>query len=102
MHADLITGRQINRTIGIKELGILVNENINPPCNGYAINWLKMSSEEEASVTFPFSGNVSSAGEGDLTIDEDASTISLFANPPVVPNLSIGGRRMREESAGGS
>ena len=62
-----------------------MNEFINPPCNSHSIRSMDMSStEEEESVRFPFR-SVSSAEEGELAIDEVASTISLFPNPPVSP-----------------
>ena len=47
---------------------------------------------EENKLTSPFTGSVSSAGGLELVIDIEASTISLFFNSSVVPDLILGAR----------
>ena len=50
-----------------------------------------------SSVTGPFNESVSSSAEGDLAIDEKASTVSIALNRCVVTDLSVAVRE-REES----
>ena len=88
MHADIIAS-QINQTLK-KIFRNFLNECVNPPCNSsLATSYVKsVMSSFEGRVAALFTEGVSSSAEGELAIDEIASTVSLAPNVCVVPGLS--------------
>ena len=102
MHADVITGRQINQTLN-KIIKNFMNKYVNPPC----FNWLAISdsishlhlprrslllikskSDEEVRVMSPFGGSVAS-DEPELAIDEGILESSVVPNLQFVPNSTV-------------
>ena len=75
-----------------------MNEHINPPCNSsLATSCTKSvmaSSCGKGKVAALFTDGVSSSGEGELAIEETASTVSIAPNVCVVPEMSVA---VREE-----
>ena len=99
IHADVIAGRQVIR-LKINYLGIFMNEYINPPCrSSLATSCIKSamtSSYDDGKVATLFTDCVSNSAEGQLAIDETASTVSLAPNLCVVPDLSVAVREGEE------
>ena len=89
MHADVIAGRQIIQTFK-KIIGNWMNKNINPTFNSSLATSCAESimASSESRVAALFTEGVSSSAEGELTIDETASTVSLAPNVCVVPGVS--------------
>ena len=75
-----------------------MNESLNPPCDSsLATSWIKSaiaSSFGEGKLAALFFDGVSSSAEGELAIDETASTVILAPDLWVVPVLSVA---VREE-----
>ena len=69
-----------------------MNEVINPPCKSSVatscVESAISSSSDEKKTAAPFIEGVSSTTEGELAIDENASTVSLAINPCFVHDLS--------------
>ena len=76
-----------------------MNKYVNPLCNSsLATSCAKSvmaSSCCECKVASPFTEGVSSSAEGELAIDETASTVSLAPNVCVVPGVSAAVRVRR-------
>ena len=89
MHADVFAGRQINQTLN-KIMKNFMIKYVNPPCNSsLATSCAKFIMViSEGRVAALFTEGVSSSAEGELAIDETASTVSLAPNVCVVPGLS--------------
>ena len=89
MHADVIAGRKNIQTL-YKILNKLMNKYVNPPCNSLLATSCAKSimAISEGTVAALFTEGVSSSPEGELAIDETASTMSLASNDCVVPGLS--------------
>ena len=70
-----------------------MNKNINPPCNSSLLTSCAKSAMTsscgEVKVATLFTEGVSSSAEGELAIDETASTVSLAPNFCVVPGISV-------------
>ena len=66
-------------------------ECITPPCTSSVakscVEYAMASSSDEGKLAASFTEGVSSSAEGELAIDEIASTVSLAPNPCVVPNM---------------
>ena len=77
-----------------------MNEYVNPPCNSsLATSCAKSvmaSSCGEDKVAALFTEDVLISAEGELTIDETASTVSLAPNVCVVPEMSAAVRAGEE------
>ena len=67
-----------------------MNEIINPPCNSSLATSCAKSvmANSEGKVAALFTAGVSSSAEGELAIDQTASTVSLAPNVCVVPGVS--------------
>ena len=89
MHADVIAGRQINQTLN-RLIKKVMNKHVTPPFNSsLATSYVKsIMASSEGRVAAVFTGGVSSSAEGELAIDETASTVSLASNVCVVPGVS--------------
>ena len=78
-----------------------MNECLNPPCSSSVatscVEPTMASSSDEGRVTAPFFEGVSISAEGELAIDENASTVSLVPNPCVVPDLSLAVQEGQEQ-----
>ena len=87
----------------IKQIGIFRNEYTNPPCtSSLAASCIKsamVNSCDGAKVAAPFTEVVSTSAEGELTIDESASTVSLGPNLCAVPGKTVAVQE-REECVG--
>ena len=70
-----------------------MNEYVNPPSNSLVattcVESAKASYLDEGRAAFPFIEGVSGSADGELVMDEDASTVSLAPNPCVVPDLWV-------------
>ena len=77
-----------------------MNVCINPPCNSLkatsCAKSVMASSCGESKVAALLTEGVSSSAEGDLAIDETASTVSLALNVCVVPETSVAVREGEE------
>ena len=89
MHAFVNAGRQIVQAEK-KVIRKFMNKYVNPPCNSsiatYCAKSVMVSSEGR--VASLFTECVSISAEGDLAIDETASTVSLASNVCVVLGVS--------------
>ena len=67
-----------------------MNNHVNPPCNScLATSCVKsIMASSEGRVAVLFTAGVSISAEGELSIDETASTMSLAPNVCVVPRVS--------------
>ena len=70
-----------------------MNKHLNPPCNGSSATScaksVLASSFGEGELATLFTEGVSSSADGELAIDETASTVSLAPNVCVVPRVSV-------------
>ena len=77
-----------------------MNNYVNPPCNSsLATSCAKSvmaSSCGEGKVSALFTEGVSNSAEGEVAIDETASTVSLAPNVCVVPGVSVAVREGEE------
>ena len=89
IHADVIAGRQINQSVN-KIIRTFMNKYVNPPCNtSLATSCAKsVRASSEGRLAGLFTEGLSSSAEGELAIDETASTVSLAPNVCVVPGVS--------------
>ena len=99
MHANVIAGRQIHQT-GKRIIMKSMNKYVNPPCNSsLATSCAKSVMASycgEGKVVDLFKEGVSSSAEGDLAIDETASTVSLAPNVCVVSGKSVAAQEVEE------
>ena len=86
MHADVIAGRQNTQTLN-KIIENFVNNYVNPPCEATSYAKSIMPSSADRVVAL-FTEGVSSSAEGELAINETASTVSLAPNVFVIPGVS--------------
>ena len=76
MHADVIAGRQINQTQN-KLFNMFMKTFINPLCNSSLAKSVMANSCGEGEVAALLAEGMSSCAEGELAIDETASTVSI-------------------------
>ena len=83
-----------------KKIRIFMNEFINPPCNSSlatsCFKFAKATCCDEGKVAALFTEGVSSSAEGELAINETASTVSLAPNICLLPDLSVAVREGEE------
>ena len=89
MHANVIAGRQSNQTLN-KVIRNFTKKDVNTPYNSSLATSCAKSvmASSEAKVATLFTDGVSSSAEGELAIDETASTASLASHVCVVPGVS--------------
>ena len=89
-NVEVIAGRQFSR-LAISISDILINQNVNPPCNSHVLLWLitMHNSSDEVGVTTLLAETAVSVGETESLIDCGVVAKSLSLDPPGRPGFDV-------------